>query len=321
MQGVRFAVIDIGTVTTRLLVADCSAERIRDVARRVTMTQLGAGMQPSGRLQRAAIERVGHTVESYLDIVRSCEDADGIERASTCVIAIATSAARDASNADELLARLEACGVALAIIPGAQEARLSFRGTTSAFPEAMRPLVVDIGGGSTEVSIGDTRSQAIELSRSFDIGCRRVTDRFLVDDPPSIEGIGRARTWIREEMAPFFQDVRALGPDRMLAVAGTATTMISMRDNMAVYDSKRVHRARLTCDEVRALSSRLSAMTLGERQQVIGLEPGRAGVIVAGTLVLEAVMELSGFEACSISESDLMQGVVLDAYDKMMQQS
>jgi len=312
----RFAIIDIGTVTTRLLVADCDSQGVHDVVRRVAMTHLGEGLQASGRLSEGALERVAATLDGYRAAIAEVEARDGVAPAR--IIAVATSAARDAENAAELVDALAQRGIELAVIPGELEAAFSFSGTISAFPEAKRPMVVDIGGGSTEVSVGIASERRVVLAHSFDIGCRRVTDLYLPDDPPTTEELAQARAWIRAQMHSFFDEVVDFGPDTMLAVAGTATSMVSVRERMEVYDSARVHRARLTRDDVRKIGAHLAGMTNGQRAQVVGLEPGRAGVIVAGTLILDTVMELAGFAICSVSESDIMQGIALDAYDKMM---
>ena len=153
------------------------------------------------------------------------------------------------------------------------------------------------------------------VARSFDIGCRRVTERFFLDDPPTETQIDDARMWMRDQFVPHFQMLREnglLADATMVAVAGTATSVVSMREHMEVYDAQRVHHAVVTREDVDATIDWLAPMTLAERENIVGLDPRRAPVILAGVLVLQEVMEAGGFSAYTASESDLLQGIVLD---------
>ena len=305
----RYAAIDIGTVTCRLLIADVSPDGdIAEVFRDRAITDLGQGVDETGRLAPEAIERVGVAVDRFMAEIRERERELG---ATIPLMAVATSASRDAENADEFAARLACAGVELSIIPGEREAALSFAGASSAFP-GERVVVVDSGGGSTEVITGRAGSDP-DWAHSFDVGCRRVTERFLHGDPPVPDELARAAEWVDAEFADRITALRESGQldGRMVAVAGTATSMVSIRDEMAVYDRSLVHGATVTSADVDAILGRLSRMTLDERRDVVGLEPGRAPVIVAGALILQRFMRLAAIDAFAVSERDILHGLIM----------
>ena len=306
----RYGALDIGTVTCRLLVADVEDGRIIDVDKEYAITDLGVGVDATGRLSEAAIERVLACVDRYLEVLARY---DAPEHPVRRLIAMATSASRDAENGPEFAARLAERGVTLAVIPGSREAQLTFLGASSDFPDE-KLLVVDIGGGSTEVVAGSFGTDPV-ASRSFDIGCRRVTERFFHDDPPTPGQMDAARQWIREAMAPYFEGLADIGfaIDRVVAVAGTATSVVSIREAMETYDSSRVHKAVVTADELRTIEERLAAEPLEERKATVGLDAKRAGVIVAGFVILEEVLALAGAYAYTASESDILHGMIFEA--------
>ena len=226
-------------------------------------------------------------------------------------MALATSASRDAWNADEFVARLADMGVRLSVIPGEREAELSFIGAPGDFP-GKPVIVVDVGGGSTEIVAG-TGGASLQHAHSFQMGSRRVTDRFLHGNPPSAEEVAQARAWIAEELRAYCATIRAAGFEgaSVVAVAGTATSVVSVRDGMETYDSAKVHLQRVTESELTDVCSRLGAMTEEERRHVVGLDPNRAPVIVAGMLILEEVVRLLGSDGFIAGESDILQGIVL----------
>ncbi len=357
----RFAAIDIGTVTCRMLIADVLGDRVVPVAKGYEIVNLGEGVDATGVLKPEAMERVAGAVDRYLEVRASCDAPDHPVLSTTVM---ATSAARDAENADEFADLLARRGLELAVIPGEKEAALSFRGASADFAcsdegEPPMILVVDVGGGSTELIAGRAGGEPVR-AQSFDVGCRRVTERFLSADPLDAEEMARARAWMRdlfdgffarEDLPPQSFDVgcrrvteRFLSADpldaeemararawmrdlfdgffaredlpliaRMIAVAGTATTVVSIREEMAVYDSDCVHGSRVSLDELRAINARLSALPLEGRERVVGLDPKRAPVICAGLAILEEVMGAGGFGEFTVSESDILQGMVLEA--------
>lgn len=306
----RYGALDIGTVTCRLLVADVEDGRIIDVDKEYAITDLGVGVDATGRLSEAAIERVLACVDRYLEVLARFDTPEHPVRR---LIAMATSASRDAANGPEFAARLAERGVTLAVIPGSREAQLTFLGASSDFP-GENLLVVDIGGGSTEVVAGRFGEDPI-ASHSFNIGCRRVMERFFRDDPPTAGQMDAARQWIRETMTPYFEGLATAGfaIDRVVAVAGTATSVVSIREAMEVYDSSRVHKAVVAAGELAAIEERLAAEPLEERRTTVGLDPKRAGVIVAGLVILEEVLALAGADAYTASESDILHGMIFEA--------
>lgn len=303
----RMAAIDIGTVTTRLLIADVEDGRVSPLFRRVSITQLGEGLAVTHRLSEAALERVIETIRGFQEDIRG----HGVEK----TIAVATSAARDAENAGDLIARLSDAGVSLFVIPGEREAALTFRGNASSFPGADL-LVADIGGGSTELVFGSAtaRQSTIDSARSFDIGCRRMTDAFLISDPPTVAEREKLRQAVLSQMRPFFAALPRR-PRRLIACAGTATTAVSVRDGMVVYDTAKVHGSRVTVAQLEEVASQLAGLTLAQRRDVVGLEPGRAPVIVAGMVIMQCVLELAATGDLTVSETDILQGILMDAYE------
>ena len=306
----RYAAIDIGTVTSRLLVADIDEEgALHELSRMTVITNLGQGVDESHRLLPEAIERVASAIAEFMGKVEELgPDAEG---RLAKVTAVTTSAARDAENGTDLVERLAQLGVDLQIIPGEREAALSFGGVSAAFG-GQRIAVADVGGGSSEIIVGDA-GQAPEFVHSFNVGCRRATERFLRSDPPTAEEIAQMRAWARSVFAEELPDAAVLDGCRMVAVAGTATSVVSMREAMEVYDSSRVHLAQVTMGDMQALLERLSAMTLEERRHVTGLDPKRAPVIVAGVVVLQEVMRMGGFDVFTVSESDILAGIIYSA--------
>lgn len=306
----RYAAIDIGTVTCRMLLADIDADGLHEITREYAITNLGEGVDATGRLKPEAMRRVAAAIDKYLEVIAA--HAAPSQPPAT-IIAMATSASRDAENAAEFAALLEARGVTLAVIPGEREAALSFLGASAEF-SGERLMVLDIGGGSTEAVVGQAGADPLRV-RSFNVGCRRVTERFFATDPPTPCELAAARAWITETFAPYFAELRAsnLLPQRLVAVAGTATSVVSMRDEMATYDSARVHKATVTRDQLNAVFDRLAAMSEAQRRTVVGLDPQRAPVIVAGLLILQCAMGAAHAAAFTASEHDILHGMILSA--------
>ena len=305
MRCGRYAAIDIGTVTCRMLVVDVGES---ELTREYAITNLGEGVDATGELKPEAIDRVVRAIDGFL-AVRDSLSTPGHPVIRT--VAVATSAARDARNAAEFAARLRERGIELSVIPGAREAALSFSGASIDFLRE-RLMVVDVGGGSTEVVMGTGGAEPV-CAHSFNVGCRRVTEKFLASDPPAPEELARARAWIREQMASWFADQakEAADLERVVAVAGTATTVVSIRDRMETYDSSRVHKARVSRQDLLEVYERLAALPLSARKNVVGLDPKRAPVMVAGLLILLEVLDFAGIDAFTVSETDILHGITL----------
>lgn len=308
MRCGRYAAIDIGTVTCRMLVVDVGESGLHELTREYAITNLGEGVDATGELKPEAMERVVRAIDGFLAVRDSLSTPDyPVVR----TVAVATSAARDARNAADFAARLRERGIELSVIPGSREAALSFSGASIDF-SGERLMVVDVGGGSTEVVMGTGGAEPV-CAHSFNVGCRRVTEKFLASDPPAPEELARARAWIREQMASWFADQakEAASLERVVAVAGTATTVVSIRECMETYDSSRVHKARVSRQELLEVYERLAALPLSARKNVVGLDPKRAPVMVAGLLILLEVLDFAGIDAFTVSETDILHGITL----------
>lgn len=308
MRCGRYAAIDIGTVTCRMLVVDVGESGLHELTREYAITNLGEGVDATGELKPEAMERVVRAIDGFLAVRDSLSTPD---HPVIRTVAVATSAARDARNAADFAARLRERGIELSVIPGAREAALSFSGASIDF-SGERLMVVDVGGGSTEVVMGTGGAEPV-CAHSFNVGCRRVTEKFLASDPPAPEELARARAWIREQMASWFADQakEAASLERVVAVAGTATTVVSIRERMEAYDSTRVHKARVSRRELLEVYERLAALPLSARKKVVGLDPKRAPVMVAGLLILLEVLDFAGVDAFTVSETDILHGITL----------
>ena len=298
------AAIDIGTNSVRLLVAEVDARDrgapLTTLDRRMRITRLGKGVHASRRLAPDAIDRTLTVLREY----RAAFDALGVER----VRATATSAARDAENRDEFFGpATEALGVTPELLSGEDEARLSFSGATHGLRAPTPYLVVDIGGGSTELVYG---SSAPEALRSLDVGCVRVTEQWLVSDPPEPEELSNAIVTVRDELADLARELPQLREAAtVIGLAGTVTTVAAIEQGLAEYDRDRIHHFRLTHDAAEDVFRTLAIESIEERRHNPGLEPERADVIVGGAVVLVAIFRTFGFEEILVSESDILDGL------------
>jgi exopolyphosphatase/guanosine-5'-triphosphate,3'-diphosphate pyrophosphatase len=282
----RVAAVDLGTNSTRLLVADVLDGRVNEVERDVKITRLGEGVDTRRRLLPLPIARVRNVLSDY----RRRIDRDGAER----ILAVGTSAVRDAENGEAFLGEIEwSYGFSTRLLSGEEEARLTFRGVTLELPEDEDPLVVDLGGGSTELV---TRERAV----SVDVGSVRLTEQFGED----VEAIAAA---VRTALPEGFEPTRAIG------VAGTITTLAALDLGLAEYDRDRVHGHRLTVEAVDEQLHRLAALPLEERRRLPALEPERAPVIVAGATIVREVLRRYGLEELEVSEQDLLHALALEA--------
>ncbi len=308
----RYAAIDIGTVTARLLVADVDEQgALHELYRRSEIVNLGAGVDETGMLAPDAIDRVCAVVAQYRTAI---DELSGDEL--IVVRCLATSASRDARNADEFANRLAELGVELSVIPGEYEAQLSFLGASGSFL-GERLLVSDVGGGSTELIAG-VAGEGVVYSHSFNIGSRRATERLLQSDPPTRAEQEDLAAWVQEEFTPFFNELQSLGfvPQRYVAVAGTATTAVSIDRGMEQYQPDVVHGSAVDAETLDALIRHLAALPLEERVKVVGLQPKRAPIIVAGFIILQQVLKLSGLPSFTASETDILEGIILDSAKK-----
>jgi exopolyphosphatase/guanosine-5'-triphosphate,3'-diphosphate pyrophosphatase len=298
----RVAALDLGTNTTRLLVADVGDGRVEDVERRVEITRLGEGVDARRRLLPLPITRVRNCLTEY----RRELEALGAER----VLAVATSAIRDADNGEAFLGEVEwSYGFTTRLLSGDEEALLTFHGTTVGRALDEATLVVDLGGGSTELIVGD--GHGLQFHASLDIGSVRLTERFLPSDPPTVAELNECARAVRSLLAERVPE--DVGAGTAIGVAGTVTTLAALAQSLPEYDPERVHGYRLSMEAVTEQLERLGAMPLAERRNVPALEPERAPVIVAGAVILWEVLAHFGLDEIEASERDLLHGVALEA--------
>jgi exopolyphosphatase/guanosine-5'-triphosphate,3'-diphosphate pyrophosphatase len=300
----RVAAVDCGTNSIRLLVADVDAVRgtLTEVDRRMEIVRLGEGVDRTGRLAPAALERTFGACDTYAEVVRKT----GAER----VRFVATSASRDVQNRDEFVAGVrERLGVDPEVVSGDEEAALSFAGATHELlrTDLPRPfLVVDIGGGSTELVLGGT---AAEAACSVDVGCVRMTERHLHGDPPTAEQVAAARADIEAALDLAGRTVPLREAATLVGLAGSVTTVAAMALDLPTYDRDRIHHARVSADDVHRVAAGLLAMTHAERAALPFMHPGRVDVIGAGALVLAIVLERVPVDSVVVSEHDILDGI------------
>ena len=298
-------VVDIGSNTTRLLIAEMRDGRVREIVRRTQVTRLGAGVDSAGRLRDDAIARVLEMLDRY----RVDLDAHGCRRS----VAVMTSAVRDAANGPELAQQVaDRYGLEPHVLAGEDEARLTFLGATGELAPGDRTpmLVIDIGGGSTELAIGT--GGEIDFRVSTQAGVVRQTERHLPSDPPKTAELEEVAADVRSILAAAVPMQRRSGVAHAIAVAGTATQLAAVAQRLDQYDSAMVQGYPLTRTECERLLGELAAVALEQRRSVPGLDPARAPTIVAGAVILREVMTLFGLQQVEVSEHDILHGAFLD---------
>ena len=300
----RIAVVDIGTNSTRLLVGDVRDGSVSELERRSVVTRLGEGVDSSGRLAEPAIERVMKVLGEFRSEIDRHE-AEG-------VVAVATSAVRDSANGDEFRAAIhDRFDIEVRTISGDEEARLTFLGATARRDPAAGPtLVLDIGGGSTELVVGRPGADP-GFHLSTQAGSVRQTERHLHDDPPS----GSELESLRDEVAGIFEDAIPAAVrdevDHGIAVAGTVTSLAAIDQSLDPYDADRVDGYPLTRDACERMLAKLASIPVSERRNVTGLHPDRAPTIVAGAAILVEAMEAFSLGAMEASEADILHGAAI----------
>jgi exopolyphosphatase / guanosine-5'-triphosphate,3'-diphosphate pyrophosphatase len=298
----RVAAVDLGTNSTRLLVADVDDGRLEEVARRLKITRLGEGVDERKRLLPAPIARVRNVLT---DFRREAEQL-GAER----TLAIATSAVRDAENGEAFLGEVEwSYGFTARLLTGHEEAQLTFRGVSLGRELAEETLVIDIGGGSTELVAGGP--DGLHFHDSLDIGCVRLTERFLHSDPPASEELEACAAAARALLAERVPD--ELRPTSAIGVAGTVTSLAALDLGLDEYDAERIHGHALSSEAVAEQLARLASLPVSERRELPALEPERAPVIVAGAVILREALDQFGLDGLEASERDILDGAALEA--------
>ena len=297
MSNSPVAAIDCGTNSTRLLIADGG----RTIDRRMRITRLGAAVDRTGRLDPAAIDRTLEVLEEY----RGVMDDHGVKR----VRIAATSASRDAANRDDFFDPAEQLvGARPELLTGEQEAQLSFDGATAELEDrSPLSLVVDIGGGSTEFALGAT---TLGGSVSIDMGCVRMTEKYLQHDPPLAEELSNCLGEVEQHLDDVSRLVPGVGgAERFIGLAGTVTTVAAVELGLHEYDRDAIHHFRLTREAAEDVFRTLATESLEDRRYNPGLEAQRADVIVGGCCVLVGVFRYFGFDECLVSEADILDGL------------
>jgi exopolyphosphatase/guanosine-5'-triphosphate,3'-diphosphate pyrophosphatase len=296
----RVAAIDCGTNSIRLLIADISGGKFKEVLRDMEIVRLGQGVDENKSFNLDAINRTLAAVEKFKNQLAG----KGVEKIRFC----ATSATRDAANRDLFIDGVrQILGVEVEVIPGEEEARLSFNGATKELLQTDAPfLVVDIGGGSTEFVYGN---KEVEFAKSVDIGCVRMSERHLKSQPVEMSQVAQAIIDIDKAIAQAAAVVPISTAKTLVAVAGTATTIAAAALELETYDRYAIHLSRIPAEKVHKVSAAFQAMTKSEISKLGFMHPGRVDVITAGSLVLSRVMAATGATEFVASESDILDGM------------
>lgn len=306
----RVAAVDCGTNSIRLLIADITAEGLHDVHREMRIVRLGQGVDATGEFAPDAIARTRAALAEYAELMR--------EHGATRVRMVATSAARDVSNRDEFFAMTAeilgtvADGAVAEVITGDEEAALSFHGAVAELDSAGAPfVVVDLGGGSTEVVLGD--GAGVQAGYSADIGCVRLTERCLHSDPPTAAEVAAAREVARQRLGEALRAVPVEQAKTWVGVAGTFTTIAALAQDMTTYDSEAIHLSTVPFGRLLQVCDELIAMTRKQRAALGPMHEGRVDVIGGGAIVVQELAEALGSRAgittLTVSEHDILDGI------------
>lgn len=312
----RVAAIDCGTNSIRLLIAERCGDGLRDLHREMRIVRLGQGVDATGRFAPDALQRTETALVDYAEWLRRLE-VDAVRM-------VATSATRDAANRDEFFAMTAAVlgsavpGAIAEVITGTEEAALSFAGAVGQLDSAAAPfLVVDLGGGSTELVLGD--GAGVHGAYSVDIGCVRITERCLHSDPPTAAEVTSARAVVREELGKALAAVPVAQARTWVGVAGTFTTIAALAHRLPAYDARAIHLSRMSLDDLHTVCEQLIGMTRRQRAALGPMHEGRVdviggGAIVAGELAV-VLREQAGVTELVVSEHDILDGIALSVSD------
>ena len=308
----RVAAIDCGTNSIRLLIADVAGGRLHDIHREMRIVRLGQGVDATGQFAPDALDRTQAALVDYAALLKRFEVGK--------VRMVATSATRDAANRDVFFAMTAEVldpavpGAIAEVISGQEEAELSFNGAVGELDSAAAPfVVVDLGGGSTEVVVGD--GSGVQASFSADIGCVRLTERCLHSDPPTAAEVAAAREVVRERLGEALRAVPVDGAKTWVGVAGTFTTLAALAQHMTTYDPDAIHLSRVGFPDLLAVCDQLIGMTRKQRAALGPMHEGRVDVIGGGSIVVEelayALRQRAGIDELVVSEHDILDGIAL----------
>jgi exopolyphosphatase / guanosine-5'-triphosphate,3'-diphosphate pyrophosphatase len=304
----RLAALDVGTNSTRLLVADVEGGAVvAEHVREMVITRLGKGVDRTGRFDPAALDRTLEVLAGYAETCRRL----GVERRRL----VATSATRDAADRQVFLDGVrDLFGVDAEVLTGQVEAAAAYRGATAGLADDRPTLVVDIGGGSTELILGD--GATARASVSLDIGCVRLFERHLHGDPPHPAEVAALRADVAGHLAGVAEVLDPAAAERVVGVAGTVTTVTAIALGLDAYDPRRIHHQTVDAAEIGAVAEKLAAMTVAERAAMPVMAKGREDVIAAGALLLDELVRSFRLRAVTASETDILDGVLLGLADR-----
>ena len=300
----RVAVLDIGSNSTRLLIADVAAGHLSEVERQSRVTRLGRGVDLAGQLSGEAIEAACAAIADYMTICR--------ELGAGQIESIATSAVRDAVNGEAFVAELrERFALSARVLDGEEEARLTYYGATAEQPPVAPTVVIDIGGGSTELVVGS--GSEVSFHASLQAGVVRHTERHIAADPPTAPELEALAADVRSLLEKAVAGQSGTAAQAGIAVAGTPTSLASIELGLDLYDPRQVHGHTLTLPTIQRLLSQLASAPLSKRRKIVGLHPDRAPNIVAGVVILVETMRAFDLERVSVSEHDILYGTAISA--------
>lgn len=312
----RLASIDIGTNSTRLLIADYQKNKFIPLKRKMKITRLGEGLDEKGIILNGSAERTLGAVVEYCDFLKSYNVED--------YRAVGTCALRKSSNSDWFVSYIyRNSGIKIDIISGEEEASLSFYGAVrdvdlkSSFFKKHKSgniLVLDIGGGSSELILGDSMCH-LKLIESVDIGCVTLTEKFIDGDIPDKDSQKRMHVYIEDMLKKVIKKINSLGPVAMIGVAGTITALAAIDLGLKKYDSDRIHRHILSLKRIDEIYKELCSLSLEKRKKVAGLDPKRADIIIGGTAILLEVLKLTENKYLMVSEKDILDGIIYSLID------
>ncbi|RBP35479.1 Ppx/GppA phosphatase family protein [Garciella nitratireducens] len=296
----KIAVIDIGTNSMRYMISEIQQNKIVKCYKTLKTTRIGEGMQQKGEISSQAFDRNLKALKEFK------EQAE--KQGATEIIVFGTSALRDAKNAKEFISIVQRkLNLSIEILTGEQEARIGFQGAIEGVLEDV--LVIDIGGGSTEFIYGNQKKGILEMT-SLNIGALRMKEIYIYHDPVKEEELlilkQRIKETLQEGLSQSFYNMSSV-----MGIGGTITTLSSIKQNMKEYDSKKIHHSKLLIQDVRNILKRLKVLNLEQRKKIVGLQPSRADIIIAGIVILLEIMETLKIEELLVSEKDTLEGMLL----------
>ena len=300
-RELRIATIDIGTNSTRMLIADVENGKVKPVFKTGKVTRLGQGVKRNGYLLKESIERTIEVLKEFKGIIN--------EYKAEKVVAVTTEAARLAKNADEFLNRVRELGIELKILSDREEAELVYIANVSHFKPSVNAMTVDLGGGSTEIAYGEGENLLYYESLKF--GVVILLENFIHSDPPSKEELNSLEAFIKDELERFKVKAKVKKPFVVYGVGGTITSVVAMEERMTVYDTDKVHGYVVTYDLIKKWYEKVVSMKIEDRKSIVGLEPGRADVIVPGLAFFKVFCEVFDISEITVSELGLLYGLAL----------